>query len=223
MHVVIALAVLMGAAPDAPTDAWQRWIAARPAPAEFRATWNVDRSAVRSAHGVLLAPEKGEPLARANALLAELRPVLGVGSSSLRYDETRGTTRRSAVRFVQTLDGLDVVGGEVVVSVRADGAVVGFESAIQRLATDVTPRVISARDALDRAHDLLGRAAPASARVEAVTPEIFPAGSVAVHAWRVPLNALPHGLFEVHVRADDGSILWVRNLSSHVGTAGVRR
>jgi Zn-dependent metalloprotease len=208
----------------APTAAWSAWLGSVPDLERVAITWSRDKRHIRSAHGQIRPPVAGvEPRKRADDLLRDMAPAMALRFDLLRHAGTDRTTRRTVFRYQQTLGGLPVEGKQVVVSVRKDGAIVGFEGDVARFHAEPTPVLIAPSEAVARAYDAVGLvSAPGTSKVK-LEKVILDVLGTPVRAFRVPVAALPHGLYQVYVRADDGRVVWVRNRMMHLRAPGASR
>jgi len=208
----------------APTAQWSKWLKSVPDLKRVAITWAVGKRHVRSMHGEIRPAVAGvEPRKRADDLLRELAPAMEVRFERMKHAGTDRTTRRTVLRYQQTFDGLPVEGKQVVISVRSDGAVVGFEGNVSRFDQGPTPEVIAPSEAVARALDAVGVSGGEKTQRTKPDKVILDVLGTPVRAFRVPVAALPHGLYQVYVRADDGRVVWVRNRMMHARPPGLAR
>ena len=219
-----AAAAATSVADAAPTAKWGVWLKTVPDLKRVAITWTADKRHVKSMHGEIRPPVAGvEPRKRADDLLRDAAPAMEVRFGLLRHVGTDRTTRRTVLRYQQTLEGLPVEGKQVVISVRKDGAVVGFEGDVARFNAEPTQEVIAPSEAVARAFDTVGVTPPEGKKKVRAEKVILDVLGTPVRAFRVPVAALPHGLYQVYVRADDGRVVWVRNRMMHARPLGLGR
>lgn len=161
---------------------------------------------VRDAYGLLAAAQPGTPEAIAGAYLREHAAALGIAEASrLDLRSVRGSLTMTHLRYAQLWDGQEVVGGEVSVHVRHDGAVMAVHSrAVERVRA--VEQAISADEATAIAQGV-AEGAPVATRAA-----LLAQGLEAVHAWEVRFqHALPLSAWLVHVEAATGAILGARD------------
>lgn len=196
---MLALLTLLLAAP----------LAAASTPAPTAAMRESD-GLVRDTYGLLSAPSDVAAEAIARTYLADHARELGLPTG---FELEAAATKRSLAathhRFRQLWDGAPVVGGDLSVHIRHDGAVVAVHS---QAVPAVAPLVdaVTALEAVRIAGDYAGGVARAA---EAV---VFADGSEGRHAWRVLVDvpAAPR-LDEVLVDRADGRVLRARDTLAH--------
>ncbi len=202
------------AAPASRPD-WEAWLAARTtrasaAPPQVR--WSSSGTVPRTIRGLILEPAPGaRPEARAALVAPEVAARMGLSRADLAAPEVRGTARRSAVRFPQTFHGLPVLGHELVVVVRQDGAVVSVQNDLIAFDAPPTAGTLSAAEAVRLARAALPGSLATPAALAGARAVIVPLGHQAIRAWSVPVVTQPLHAYTVYVRADTGAILWIRN------------
>ena len=191
---------------------WERWVKSFPDSESLSVRWGGEHQSLISVHGLILPPMNAPSAkARVQELVKHIVELHGIKTGDLDQAQEQGSANRTALRYAQHYEGLPVEDKALVVTVRKDGAVVGIENNLASFSEPSTPMVLKAEEARLRALDALKfpvdkksvQAPPAAVILEVLgTP---------VRTWRVPVAALPNGLYSVYVRGDNGKILWVRN------------
>lgn len=168
---------------------------------------------VRAAGGFQSRSYEGAPTEVAAAFLGEYRLLLG-NPDKLSYEvqAAHKLENNSYVRLQQIIDGIPVLGGEVVVHVNATNAVEG-------LTANYHPQLVTRGDwALDKDQAIASARAAKPMTVDGdITAERFllPRGDTAAPVWRIVFPSRePLGDWEFLVSAENGEILRVENLMS---------
>ena len=179
----------------------------------LKARWSADNSRLEHVGGVLIpAADPRSPELRVAELANEIRVMQGMKAAELGAVRKSGTLTRKAYRYEQQYEGLPVEGHDLVINVRGDGAVVGFQNNLKTFMKPATAVHLSPESAHALALDALeeGLNPVVGAKVEPKLV-VLPVFETPVRVWKVPVTALPHGFYTIYVRADDGKVLWVRN------------
>ncbi|MBS1150947.1 MAG: putative Bacterial Ig-like domain [Myxococcaceae bacterium] len=178
-----------------------------------------DTGQVKLSIGTLSEPLAGELSAAAWAWALGQRAALGLpANSSLRNVQTHGTRFGAAVRLQQQIDGVDVYGAQVVVTINAQRRVTMVSSSVLPFERSVMGWAIDSDEALARA----AKAIPMALLQNSGKPyggvrrEVFPLG-VEAHAGyltMVPtLNQTEN--WYVAIDATTGEVLWKQNRVLH--------
>lgn len=174
---------------------------------------------VRLRRGVLSAPLTGEPQAAALGWALEHGSELGLpGSSSLRGAASFDTRFGASVHLQQTLNGVDVYGARLVVTLDAHARVVLLSSSLAAFSAARSSWSVDADTALRTA----ARTVPLPALRDDGTPwgggraVYFPVGDEVHAGWlvHVPTVDVRHNWY-VAVDAIDGEVLWRRDRVAH--------
>jgi hypothetical protein len=163
------------------------------------------------------APEGVTGVDIAKAFLNAHPELVGVGPDQLVLESTKAARERVAYRFEQRWQGLEVVGGEVVVLTVADGTVISLadETVPLNLTDDVS---ISANSAVDAAWLAVTGSRPSAAGLERTVANgmarkvVLARGGEAKLAYRVVVPTIP--LLEkwvVFVDAHSGMVVQKQN------------
>ena len=218
LGVIAGIACLMTlsvsfAADVSEKDAWTSWLGKQESSTTLKARWSADQSRLQHVGGVLIPAADARSLERrVSDLATEIRVLQGMDVAELSAVRKSGTLTRKSYRYEQQYEGLPVEGHDLVINVRGDGAVVGFQNNLKTFLKPATLVNLTPKRAHELALDALeqGLSPAAGAKVEP-TLVVLPVFETPVRVWKVPVTALPHGFYTIYVRADDGKVLWVRN------------
>ncbi len=174
-----------------------------------------DTGQLKLSIGTLSEPLNGELSAAAWAWAMGKRDALGLpAASTLRNVVTQGTRFGASVRLQQQIDGVDVYGAQVVVTIDAQRRVTMVSSSILPFAKSVMAWTLTADEAVQRASKEVplpllqgsGKAYGAARR------EIFPLG-VEAHAGYLTMVPTLNGAANWYVAIDatTGAVLWKQN------------
>jgi len=174
------------------------------------------RTIMAAPGAALSAPRPGTPENAALAFLHEYRELFGLRERDVvdleRTSSVRGPAGATHVYFRQTVRGIEVHGGRINVTVRADGAVLWVGSRVYGgLATPGVPG-LSPGAAQRRAADAVGATGDPLAPVQLV---VVPRADGARLAWRVEHQSTTGDRTLVLVDAQDGAVLDRASLTFH--------
>ncbi len=170
---------------------------------------------VKLSIGLLSAPLSGELSAGAWAWAMGQRASLGLpANSSLRNVQTFGTRFGASVRLQQQVDGVDVYGAQVVVTIDGQRRVTMVSSSVLRFEASVMAWTIDADEALARASKVIPMALlqPSGKPLGGVRREVFPLGAEAHAGYLTMVPTLnPAENWFVAIDATTGDVLWKQN------------
>ena len=169
--------------------------------------------------GTLSEPLAGELSAAAWAWAMGQRSQLGLpANSSLRNVQTHGTRSGAAVRLQQQVDGLDVYGAQVVVTIDAQRRVTMVSSSVRPFEKSVMDWAIDGDEALARAAKQIPMALvqPSGKPYGGARREVFPLGLEAHAGYLTMVPTLnPGENWYVAIDATTGQMLWKQNRVFH--------
>lgn len=213
LGAMLALLSAHALAAASPVDgSWTRWLRTLGDVTELKVRWSPDKRQVESVRG---------PMVPSDAALSVEERVRGLAHNVLRLQKMAaeelgepargGTQNRKSFRYPQRFEGLPVEGHAILFTIDRHGTVVGMENTLVPFTEPITPVVISGEQARIRAFAALKHLFPMEGKLAESELIVLPVLNTPVRIWRVPVAALPYGLYSVYIRADDGRILWIRD------------